>query len=366
MSKKISKNSAYELVFLISHPSDLNLTIRILNLFDIKNFLILIHNNRFCTKICSHLDNKLINNYKVLKNEIRYGKKNVLKNLYNIYELKYFLSKYKYSKLVIFDKSQLISNIFLGTFKNYLIVSSYSENPKLKNLDLKLSLVTLFYSMMIFLRPVLTFKIAQEANTKTQAIPEYNNLLFWNSANKISSNNKQISFPTKNIKSNNEIIIFGSRFTEWKINNNEQITQEIILYYKNLFLNFPSSKYLYLPHPRESKNEFNILKGIFKESIKLEDDFITAEDFLSNKNENKFCISIASTASKSAYLLGFRSYIFTFKLNFEKDIHQTHKSIHKNLAKEYYIPPQTEAELNDYVLFNSKGDLKNLKYFFEE
>ena len=89
MSKKISKNSAYELVFLISHPSDLNLTIRILNLFDIKNFLILIHNNRFCTNICSHLDNKLINNYKVLKNEIRYGKKNVLKLSFCIINIPY-------------------------------------------------------------------------------------------------------------------------------------------------------------------------------------------------------------------------------------------------------------------------------------
>jgi hypothetical protein len=360
-----NKNLSFEIVFLISHPSDLNLTLQILKYAKIDNFLILIQNNRFLPKIKNYLDNQSITKYKVLRNNIRYGQRNIFKNLWNIFELKYFLFQFRDSKLIIFDKSQLISNVALRSLKEHLIISSYSKNAKLKNINIRLSLVTLFYSVILFFRPVLAYKTLKEVNTKTQPYPDYSKLLYWNALDGLIPLDKKISFPTKKIAINNEVIIFGSRFTEWQIKNRDQRINEIHNFYKNLYRNFPTSSYVYCPHPRESKKEFDILKSIFEENLKLESGFVTAEDLLSKKDANKFCISITSTASKSAYMLGFKSYVFTLKINFEKEIHQIHQSIFSDVNKEIFNPPQTENDLTKYSHYSRSGYLKNLDSFLK-
>ena len=101
----IIKNENYdiELIFLLSHPSDLNLTLKILDYILDKSYLILIQRNRFSSKISSILDKKSIKNYQVFDNEVRYGDKNIFKNIYYSYKLKYFFTRFKHTKLIIFD-----------------------------------------------------------------------------------------------------------------------------------------------------------------------------------------------------------------------------------------------------------------------
>ena len=355
------KKTYPEIVFLVSHPSDLNLSFKIMKFLVNKNFLILVQNNRFSSKISMTLEKRSIKNYEILLKEIRYGKINVLQNLKDSFKLKRYLMRYKNSKLIIFDKSQLISNIAISCFKKYLIVSYFTKNTN-KRVDVKLSIITLFYSIFLFLRPVLAYKTKKGFNINTQARPGYKNILYWNGPGPV---NKKISFPTKIIASNDEIIIFGSRFTEWQIRKRQEIIEEILFFYKELFKNFPKSSYLYCPHPRESKNEFKVLKNIFGDSLLLINDFISAEDLLENKDANKFCISISSAASKSAYLMGFKSYIFANKINFENEFHQTMQSVHTGLCDQYFNPPNSEDDLIEYPVHYDAGSLKKLYAFLK-
>ena len=356
------KKTYPEIVFLVSHPSDLNLSFKIMKFLVNKNFLILVQNNRFSSKISMTLEKRSIKNYEILLKEIRYGKINVLQNLKDSFKLKRYLMRYKNSKLIIFDKSQLISNIAISCFKKYLIVSYFTKDTNKKKIDVKLSIITLLYSFFLFLRPVLSYNTKKGFNINTQARPEYKNILYWNGPGPV---NKKISFPTKIIVSNNEIIIFGSRFTEWQIDKRQKIIEEILFFYREVFKNFPKSSYLYCPHPRESKNEFEILKGIFGDSLLLMNNYISAEDLLENKDANKFCISISSAASKSAYLMGFKSYIFVNKINFEHEFRQTMQSVHTDLCDQYFNPPKSENDLIEYSVHYDSGDLKKLYAFLK-
>ena len=263
-------------------------------------------------------------------NNFRYGNINIISNFLEYIKIVKRLNKLnKDSTLLLNNKTSLISNLLLNKFSNHKLFQFYKEDTI--NFDYK-STIFNFYPFIYGLSKIKVKKNNQkEIAMKIQLEKKLNTIYLQQLENQTNS----FIFKTLDFRHSNKILIFGSRFLDWK-HTDEKLIKKIKIFYNSFFFKYKNNIFYYLPHPRESNKELKFIENLAKKQkliINKPKNQISAEYFLLKIKELNFCISIGSTSSMQAYLMGFRSYIFYEILKFSKDINAEFEAIHKFCIK---------------------------------
>jgi len=264
----------------------------------------------------------------------RYFNPNIFNNIRNIINLLTLCSKYKNYFLLSLDKSTLISNILLSNFeKKALLQHPTADGGSIYKRKYFLSFYCNIYNYIFKLDKVVVRQTdKREIEREIKPINAIRDIIYIEKSN----NKKFITFPSSEVKDGCEVIIFGSRFCDWK-HSSKALIDEILNFYTNLKNLYPLLDYVYIPHPRESKKEIKLLQNIFKGRLIEKDSSVPAELYLQQVDSNKFCISLGSTASRKAYIGGFRSYVFYKLIKLDPDICDLFDQIHSDLPREYFL-----------------------------
>ena len=243
--------------------------------------------------------------------------------------------------LVTPDKSTLISNILLSNFKNKILLQYPFDDSDLYKRSKILTFYVNIYCHLFKLNKVFVDLHKEKEVEKLITLKtSIKDTFFIEKTSKGGS----VVFPSNTIYNGNEIIIFGSRFIDWKFSTTK-LVDEIIIIFKNIKKNYPNASYMYIPHPRESGEELKLLQDIFEKRLIVKNKIIPGELILQQVEKNMFCISIGSTLSRQAYLNGFRSYTFYKSLTLNRHIKDALDKIHSNLPKEYFLKNTLSIEM---------------------
>ena len=116
-----------------------------------------------------------------------------------------------------------------------------------------------------------------------------------------------------------KILFIGFRHTAWDFVN-ENLRTEIIDECVRIINEYPNSEISYIPHPRESENEFRYLIDKTKASIKLLPKNLPAEIIFTLDKEIDLCIGFGSTALASAQSMGIPIITIYKKIKLAKEI----------------------------------------------
>ena len=120
-------------------------------------------------------------------------------------------------------------------------------------------------------------------------------------------------------RASNEILIFGSRFTDWPFFGQNQYALLIELY-KKVLESLGVKKVRYMPHPRESSRELEYLRANLDFHFDSVDGYLNAEHYMLFNKNITHTFSIGSTASRSSAQFGLISIVGFRCLNFEQSV----------------------------------------------
>lgn len=336
------------LVLYIGHPFDLAYFMRLLPLINEKKqfYVTAIVAKGYYFKDMDNL-NELLNKisdecFVIPDNKIPGYSRHLLKGIKNTLFVKKLIRNIdkNNSILISIDKSQFIANYLNSHFKKIILIQGVDplDLKDYKPAYLKMAWFNLINiitgSKLIFLRhnkkssghiwhytvynlkPAICYLTEDESVKNRIVLPE------------IASENKS-----------KRIIIFGSRYNDWKfINNNKsEIKTLVFLFYKNLKQTFPEHIFYYKPHPRENGSEYAEINQIFDNQLINVGISLNSELFLIENNDIEHCFSLGSTSSRSAYEMGFSSKVFYKLLNFEKEIEKVFDGIFSEMQRTFFI-----------------------------
>jgi len=285
--------------------------------------------------------------------DCRYFNPNIFKNSLAVIRLSNECKKYKNYILITTDKSTLISNVILSRVKESILLQyPISLSPSLK-INYALTLYCNFFCHILKINKVIVNKYTEdEIEHQISLKKNVSNLLYIEE----TSEGDFLSIPFEKKAKGEEIVIFGSRFLDWKFSTPKMV-KEVVDCFEKLKARFPYAGYQYIPHPRESNKEVALLQSIFNNEMIVMEANVPAELLLQQIKNNKFCISIGSTASKQAYLRGFKSYVL-YKMLFTKDIVDIFDSVHSFLPKEYFLTDMLDIDKDYQRCESGDGDFE--------
>jgi hypothetical protein len=253
--------------------------------------------------------------------------------------------------VIMHDKSRLTSRIIASHFKKVVLIQNQDSKTYLNeknfhySLDLKETLRDLFFS-----------KILQISSNKIYRIKDTNSSVYVKNKMKSAKvvyrsgpwiTGKSICINERRDMSNSEsnegtILIFGFRFTSWGWMTDEMLQQTLLKIEEYIGM-YPDFEIFYLPHPRESEEEFRIIEKAITRKMRNIGKGVPAEIVLEKVKSIQVCIGFGSTALSSAQSLG----VFALSLFQEIDCPQSVKKIYEsilnsNFTKEY--PNSTDMQ----------------------
>ena len=307
-------------IFLIAqHRYDLIFYSRIINFYKKKNYsfkLIITQNLYEENSIQKYLkDNDFT--YIIIP-KIRRKHFNILKLLQDIFKFRLWISKIpKNNLIIILDKSDIISKVFLKKFNNLILIQQIEKLDQNYYFNLRLTCLKAIQSILFGGR------ILQNYTNRISAKHMSNQMFFkFNTPENIliHANNKNLNnsffLPHLNLKlKKNKIVIFGSRFNDWRFisgNYKKDFYYKIDSIYNEMAAKFSNDFRIdYIPHPRESGTEFKMINKIFDFKINnLKSEYFSSEHYLLNNMDTFMTYSLASTSSMSSYNMGFQSKVF--------------------------------------------------------
>ena len=245
------------------------------------------------------------------------------------------------SLLISHDKSQFMANYLLSHFKNVILIQPF-ETDDFHN-KLKISLSRMAYYNLLNLLSGNKFIVLKEVTSSNghawhyRIIKPHFHIIYRNNYDGID--NKIVLPSLDDISPEKKLLIFGGRFTEWFFlkDNRDKYISIIKLFYKKIFNQFKGYKYYYKPHPKEGKEEYDILEELFNNELINLGKELNSELFLMENRDIEFCFSISSTSSLSAYEMGFNSRAMYKLLELKNGVEEANDLIYHDMPDNFFI-----------------------------
>ena len=154
----------------------------------------------------------------------------------------------------------------------------------------------------------------------------------------------------KNLKKNKKIVIFGSRFNDWRAYESykNDFQKDIVLIYEKIAKKFNKNYEIdYIPHPKESNYEFNLINKIFDKRIyNRKNQYFSSEHYLINNKDVSYTYSIGSTSSLSSHDMGFTSKVFYKMLKIDKKLQRVFEDIFHAMPHQFFVKNYKELFTN--------------------
>jgi hypothetical protein len=138
------------------------------------------------------------------------------------------------------------------------------------------------------------------------------------------------------------ILLLGFRFTFWDWMTDDLLKQILVKIEEYLGI-YPDYEVLYLPHPRESGEEFRLIKKAITRKMRNIGKGVPAEIVLEKVRSIKVCIGFGSTALSSAQSLGVLTLSVFQDIDCPPGVKIIYESIlNRNFIKEY--PNSTDMQ----------------------
>ena len=359
------------LVLYIGHPFDLAFFMRLLPLINEKKqfYVTAIVAKGYYFRNMDSL-NELLNKisdecFVIPDNKIQGYSKHLLNGIKNTLFVKKLICNIdkNNSILISIDKSQFIANYLNSHFKKVILIQTV-DTLDLKK-DYKPAILRMVWfnliniitgSKLIFLR----YNKKSSGHIWHYKILNPNFKVIYRNDN-ISISNRIVLPKVASKNKSKKIIIFGSRYNDWRfINNNKSEIKELIfLFYKNLKQTSSEHTFYYKPHPRENGSEYAEINQIFDNQLINVGISLNSELFLIENDDIEHCFSLGSTSSMSAYEMGFSSKVFYKMLPLSQPVNSAYDDIFQDAPEDFFI-----KDYNDSITACIKKNIKpEVNYF---
>ena len=362
MKKSIKKNinslknlNSSDSIFLIAkHRFDFIFYLRLLENYKKKdlNFLLLVdkklYKEKAIKKFLYHLNIEFI-----LMPAISRNLNNIAQTSIDIIKFKLWISKLPRNNLsIILDKSDIISRIFLKSQKNILLIQQIENFSSNYKVNLRSTFFYLILSFLLKAKIMIYYDHKYSAkHVKFLKFLPFNkpkNVLYLTNKKKYT---QSIYLPhLKNLKKNKKIVIFGSRFNDWRAYESykNDFQKDIVLIYEKIAKKFNKNYEIdYIPHPKESNYEFNLINKIFDKRIyNRKNQYFSSEHYLINNKDVSYTYSIGSTSSLSSHDMGFTSKVFYKMLKIDKKLQRVFEDIFHAMPHQFFVKNYKELFTN--------------------
>ena len=286
-----------------------------------------------------------------------YGR-NIFKHIYNGLKFKKIL-KHNFDKntpILLTDFSAFGSYILLNYFKNNILFQLPRDKLDLNQYRLSFK--------KIFMSNILNFFIGNKFIKIYELKSEANYIKYFMSSIKqniifiVNDNTKKNTINFSNSIANydgKKIVIFGSGYYGWGLSNDS--LDRIDEFHNIIYLKFKDDySFVYLKHPLESKEEFETIKKIFNNDIYEECNYLNSEHYLLENRDISCCFSIGSLSSKSAYDMGFNSFVFYKLILLNPNVEMVYSNLFVDMPDEINI---------NFEITNSNMNIEKLKSNFQ-
>lgn len=148
-----------------------------------------------------------------------------------------------------------------------------------------------------------------------------------------------VSLPPVATGGGNKLVIFGSRYKGWQCFEQDRHGAEAVIHdvYRAVFARFQGLEWIYKPHPLESGKEFDEINRLAGGRLVWVGNSRNAELFLMENPDIDYCFSLGSTASRSAYDMGFSSRCFLKMLPMAPSVRAAYMSIFSDMPAAFFI-----------------------------
>ena len=312
----------------VNHQFDLIFFIRLSTFLKADNFELIVNNRLFDRKQKIYIENKYTN-IKFLFYDFGEERRNSILRYIYLFKVNCQLNKVvqKNKILISLDKSKLTSRILLRK-SNQAIIVQQQENHNSFSLDFKWTLKESVKSFFLGLG------ITKVFSNSTGYVRKY----------VVNLKSTEVIYPEFSllppltcISKSNIVVIFGSRFFSWNFIEFEKFIKNLRKFYLSIQIMHPQSELVYIPHPRESSREYEFIVRELKINMVKIHNYLCAEHFLIENPNVNTCYSISSTASKSAYELGFNSFVYYKIFGFPREIVDSFDEIFQNIPNSIVV-----------------------------
>ena len=142
------------------------------------------------------------------------------------------------------------------------------------------------------------------------------------------------------IKSNgglNKVVIFGSRYNDWKFIDIENFKSKLFSCYKVINEIYSENDLIYIPHPLELGTEFDEINKLFDKRLQKVVSEISSEYYLYTNRDILITFSIGSTSSQSAHNMGIPSKVFYKCLDINRDVALVYDNLFIDFPDSFFI-----------------------------
>jgi hypothetical protein len=299
------------------------------------------------TFIQKHFENLIV---APIQNKAR---SSVIEKVRNVIALRHWFDREIKSDatLVLLDKSSVYSRFFIKRFFSVILFQQLEQINSNFNLDVKSTLLDLVRSILLGSCFAVHYVCNHSGGTirslKFRPCGRKKNFrIFLNALG--TNKNLRPNFPVFEIQKKLKIVIFGSRFRSWPYfaeGKSEVSLRRLSTIYKFIWSKFRCYELYYIPHPLEAGDEFHYVNYLFRGNLKIPTGYFSSEHFLYENRDIAFTFSIGSTASLSAYSMGFSAKVLYKMLAFPNSVESTYDEIFSS------VPPAFFAKcLSDLVI----------------
>lgn len=254
--------------------------------------------------------------------------------------------KTKDSFLFLLDKSSLFANISMSRFKKIILIQHFEsiDTKKHYTISKTWTLLINFYTIALGLIPYIVYKNREAKKLvyfykplrplpKPFCLSEF-------------SGERNIVLPQVAIeKKQQKVILFGSRFNNWGLENLPEIQEQIANIYKQIVFVLKSHQFFYKPHPLEKGSEYNFVNKIFGGRLVNLGIALNSELLLIENPDFNYCFSLGSTSSVSAFEMGFSSKVFYKTLTLPPSFAAAYDSIFDRMPQDFFLKTECSQEI---------------------
>ena len=230
--------------------------------------------------------------------------------------------------VVMLDKSMPESRFFLKRHRKALLVRQVESTDKY-TLDLLATGKDMFLSLVLGGYTARHMSGVEKGDPKAVVFRGHQHIkIAYQTV--VEKSDGDIALPTIFSQAKNRILIFGSRFLEWPYFQGKSFSSRLNIVsniYQTLATQYSDHEFIYLPHPREGGTEYELIQKIVKTEMLVPKNYFSAEHFLLENRDIAHTISLGSTASLSAYLMGFSVKVFFPLLAFDASVAAAYANI---------------------------------------
>jgi hypothetical protein len=159
----------------------------------------------------------------------------------------------------------------------------------------------------------------------------------------------------------NKVVIFGSRYNDWKFLNIENFKSRLFSCFNIIKEMYSERELIYIPHPLELGTEFDEINKLFNNRLRKVVSEVSSEYYLYNNRDTLITFSVGSTSSQSAYNMGIPSKVFYKCLDLNTDIIKAFDQLFVDFPESFFI-----KNINNEFEFSTESFLKSNSNNYEE